>query len=545
MSDFEIVPYSNSAINGSDVDSPRHSKKIKSTLLNSFGNEAADIHHVRSELSYQVQAMQHQQDAKIHSLENQLGDIEKKIAPDLQKLDLAQEEAGNQLERVRERIKRLQSDELIPLVKQYDQLSTEFDRFVRVEVESKIKPMHDDIRASRNKLNDLSLSAENSFVRIDESLKSLVDKLDGTEDGLKDQQARVNSQIDDLIPKIGSLEHKIEMLNNLLDDSPQISSGSATLNNQLQKTNEILTRLSEEIIPNKINDTSNHFDNALSQLGEYCKGRINEITEKLHVLKDDNHKINEDRKKTETTIGHLLRSSSDSKEKLLILQDSLQAKLHKVETDMQSALNGMSEKVKDLSSESDNGLASLKSKIEDDVNGRKKQVETSIRRLRDNMKRDISQSKKAQELAMNRINEIRDTLEGEHNCSGRLRDIRSKVKSAIDQILAFDASRREANKRGANPLVIGDRLSNLEERLLNVEERLNKLDGKTAKKPYQIKTIQEKIDPVPETDPPTEKRQHRLPNVIDSHLDAGDDDDEERKESRKERKKRKHRKDYE
>ena len=139
-------------------------------------DNVAEIQHVRSELSAHVQLMQQQQEAKMHNLEAQLNEMEKKVQPEIQKLEHSQEEAKVQLDRVREKASALQVEDVQPLQRQYDQLRANFERFVRMDIEARMKPVQDDIRASKGKILDLQTSMETSFARIDDTLKKTTEK---------------------------------------------------------------------------------------------------------------------------------------------------------------------------------------------------------------------------------------------------------------------------------------------------------------------------------------------------------------------------------
>lgn len=471
-------------------------------------SEISDITKSRNDLSTQVQIMQQQQEAKMHNLESQINEMEKKLQPDIQKLEHSQEEAINQLNRIKDKISQIQEEEVIPLKAEYEKLSTNFDRFIRQDVDAKINPMKDDVREAKSKIQDLSATTDTSFARIDESLKAISEKIEATGDNLRTQQTKVNYQLDDLIPKVGSLENKVMLLNNLVEDSPQLASGVSSLSGTLQKSKDIIKNLTEDVIPTKVDEAKKTFDDAMTQLEEYCTKRVANIKLKLTNLKEESDAITQNRRKAIETMAHLLQSSEDAKEKLKNLQDNIKVRLLKLNSEMESSLSGTNERVKNLASETENSSSSMEAKVDCEIGNRKKQVEVSIRKLQESMKRDYAAGEKAQNIAIARITELRDALEGDNNCIGRLKDIRLKVKSSIDTIMLYNQARIEEDQNGTTPLQIAVRLSNIEERIKAAEERLHDLDGKSPnKKPYTPVIAIEKIDDIPEIPKPGERKE--------------------------------------
>ncbi|EAX90966.1 hypothetical protein TVAG_187150 [Trichomonas vaginalis G3] len=505
-----------------------------STKLNKNQNQAAlstsglsDIQNVRAELTSQVQIMQQQQEVKMHTLESQINEMEKKLQPDIQKLEHSQEEAKTQLNRVKDRIAQMESEDITPLQRQYDTLAANFEKFVRFDVDSKIKPMQDDVKASKQKLTDLSAATDTNLARLEESLKAISEKIETTSDNLKTQQSKINSQFDEIVPKIGQLEHKVQLLSNLIEDSPQLSAGTSGLKSQLSKTQQIITNLTEEVIPTRINETRDQFEDAINQLNEYCQKRMKDITLKQENLKKENEAVTENRRKAQETMTHLIQSSEDTKDRLKNLQDVIKARISKLNSGMEASLNATSESAKDLNSEAQNGSTSISADVDEEVSNRKKQVTAAIRRLQDTMKRDFSHAEHAQTQALSRLNEIKDSIEGEHNCVGRLKDIRMKLKSAIETIHTYNSARIEDDRNGVSPFQIGARLQNIEKRLLETEERLSKLDNKKSngKGPYVIKVAVERIDPVPEVPKPAS-----LPDDGKKSRNKSQEEEEERNE---------------
>lgn len=513
-------------------------KKEKTNSLSTSGLN--DIQNVRAELSSQVQIMQQQQEVKMHTLESQINEMEKKLQPDIQKLEHSQEEAKNQLNRVRDRITQMENEDINPLQRQYDTLAANFERFVRMDVENKLKPMQDDVKASKAKLADLTAATDTNMARLDESIKAIAEKVESTSDNLKNQQSKISTQFDELVPKVGQLEHKVQLLSNLIEDSPQISAGTSGLKTQLNKTQQILTNLTEEVIPTRINETKDQFEDAINQLNEYCKKRISDISVKLDQLKKENEAVTENRRKAHETMTTLIQSSQDTKEKLKNLQDTIKSRISKLNSEMEASLNATSESAKDLNSESQNGETAITADVDEEVSNRKKQVMLAIRKLQENMKRDFGHAERAQTQSLQKLNEIKDSIEGEHNCVGRLKDVRMKLKTAIETIQTYNAARIEDDQNGISPLQIGARLQNIEKRLLETEERLAKLDGKKSngKAPYVIKVAVEKIDPLPEVPKPSSlpgarKRRLRNDEEEDEELVSQNDKSQNKKSSQK------------
>lgn len=475
-------------------------KPLPQRIVQPVTDSLADIQHIRSELFAQVQTIQHQQESKIHNLESQLNDMERSIQPEIQKLEHSQEESKQQLNRARDKLNSIQSDELIPLRRQYDQLSANFERFVRMDIEAKLKPLQEDIKSSKNKVNELLMSTQTSFSKIDSSLDNISAKIDESQHNLKDQQARINTQFDAFVPKIGALTHKVALLRDLLQDSPALSNGQTTVSTSVESTNEYITRLTEQVIPQKIRATAVHFDEAHLQLEQYVSQRVDKVKTDLEKIKDKNSQVISNWKKTEETIDNLLQTSDAAKDSLKNLQDQVKIKMQKLNFDLESSLTGLDSRAKDMSTESSNASSGLNNRVEDEVNSRRKQVDMSCRRLLDQIRKDYSAAERMQNRSVQRINEIKDTLEGEGNLVGKLRDIKVKVVNVRNTIEATNEQRVSDHEKGGLPIQVHNRLAALEARLLAGEERLAKLDGKSAfRNPHKNTPVNEKIDQVPPT----------------------------------------------
>ncbi|EAY01063.1 hypothetical protein TVAG_481330 [Trichomonas vaginalis G3] len=474
-------------------------KPMPQRIVQPVTDSLGDIQHIRSELYAQVQTIQHQQESKFHNLESQLNDMERTIQPEIQKLEHAQEESKQQLNRARDKLNSIQTDELIPLRRQYDQLSSNFDRFVRMDIEAKLKPLQEDIKSSKSKVNELLLSTQTSFSKVDSSLESISAKIEESQNNLKSQQAKINTQFDSYVPKIGALTHKVQLLRDLLQDSPALGSGQTTVSTSLESTKEYITRLTEQVIPQKIQATAVHFDEAHVQLDQYVAQRVEKVKADLEKIKDKNSQVITSWGKTEETIDNLLQTSDATKDSLKNLQDNVKIKLQRLSFEVESSLGGLEARSKDMSTENSNASNSLNTKVEDEISSRRKQVDMSCRRVVDQIRKDYSSAERAQNRAIQRINELEDTLEGEGNIVGKMRDIKMKLNNVVNTIELTNEQRMADKQKGALPINIHNRLAALEARMLAGEERLAKLDGKGAfRNPHKIVPSNEKIDLLPQ-----------------------------------------------
>ena len=241
-----------------------------------------DIQRVKSELANVVQSSSNKNDMELRQLINQISQIQIELKPKIISLESQQELAKKKILDLRQQIKKISED--IPLLqKQYDQLNDKFDKFVKVDVETKIIPLSDDTRQAYTKVHLLSNETDSSIKQLNKSVKEIAEKINLL---MISQLNKISSfeSINELIPCINFLEMHLAKIKQLFSYL-QLNSQNYTIVNQQRGNN---------INFNQIDELNSILSILKKKLKMYIEQNTPEIYMKISNLQNDqyNSKIN-------------------------------------------------------------------------------------------------------------------------------------------------------------------------------------------------------------------------------------------------------------
>jgi chromosome segregation ATPase len=474
---------------------------------------AIEVQRVRVELLNQIQEIQSTQETQLKDLDSRLSELQRDLKPRLQELETRNASSQSQLEETRKKVQSLTSTDVSFLRRQYDELLMKFERFATVDVQSQLKPVQDDFRQSKAKLEELSASTSSSVKRLNDQVKALSESLAATTAKSQSEQSKCAAELDEMEPKLVVLEQQIGQLKELLADAPA-AAGSANLAKEIEKIEKTIARIENDVLPDEVAKIQAPFNEGLAQLQEYGEKQIQELQEMLGQLSASHATIDERRKAADESLAADQNKAHEVSQKFTELSNNTRARLKMLEQKIASTVNTLKAEIADFVEEGELAAGQLDNTVADDVGSLQKQILESVRALRDNIREKTEENRRAQEESLKRIAVLQDQLDGRGNAVGRVAKLEEGVRDLVNALHEWEEKRATAAKDGATPLNVVARLARIEERLTAAETRLKAVDGKPGIKPTSYSTTAEKIPDLPPlagereaeppNDPPTE-----------------------------------------
>lgn len=476
-----------------------------SAKINGFqggnGNSIAEVQRVRTELSNQVQSISNKQEIQMRQLDSQLSMLQQEIRPKLQNIERQQGFTQKQLEEIRQRAQKLQMEDLSPLQYKFDQMGIKFDRFMRVELESKLKPLQDDLRQSRAKLDELSSTLNTNFRKIDDQVNEMSQKVKSLDLNLGNQKSSYEEQINTIEPRLNSLEREITELSESLSGNDSrgvnenasngLNGNSDDLDSQLSQMKEAFNRLQNETIPASINESSSNLIEALQKVTQFCDEQLASLQSPFDSIICSNEFVDRQRKQAEDQLDQLHKSNFEIQNRLTSLDQDSKSQLSMLEQAIESKTLNLRSLLSNLNSDVDNSSEKTQNAIEDNLKELKDSIQSSLRKLRENIRLKSLGNLEAQNQMLSQLSQLKNLLYGKENAVGRLESAESRIKWCIDSIQEIDNERLEAQKINGGPKNVSIRIKSIEERLKSINDRIDKLENKTKTKTKEVKITPE------------------------------------------------------
>lgn len=499
-------------------------------------NSIAEVQRVRTELSNQLQSVSNKQEMQLRQLDSQLSMLQQEMRPKLQNIERQQGFTQKQLEEIRQRAQKLQMEELSPLQYKFDQLGIRFDRFMRVELESKIKPLQDDLRQSRAKLDELSSTVNTSFRKIDDQVNEMTQKVKNLNMNLNNSKSNYEEQISAIEPRLDALEREIAELSSSLtdfnakgiNDNPEFDV-TDDISSQLRNVQLAVNRLQNETIPASIQESSTNLTDALQSVSQFCDDKISALESSLDSITCSNQVVDQQRQQAEEQLNQLHNTNFDVQNKLSNLQDS-KSQLLLLEQAIESNSSDLRKLVSSLTSEASSMNGRAINSIDDDIRQLKNSIQASIRKLKETIRVSSRNNLEAQTQMLAQLSQLKNILYGKENAVERLMSAESRIRWCVASIQEIDNERLEAQKINGGPKTISLRIESIEERLASIDSRLNKIEpDKKAKTKKAKKAVTDVKDEKTENKDENDDKSKKTEN--DDNVDSKDkvDDDEQQK----------------
>ncbi|KAK8864833.1 hypothetical protein M9Y10_010359 [Tritrichomonas musculus] len=501
-------------------------------------NSFAEVQRVRTELSNQLQSVSNKQEMQLRQLDSQLSMLQQEMRPKLQNIERQQGFTQKQLEEIRQRAQKLQMEELSPLQYKFDQLGIRFDRFMRVELESRIKPLQDDLRQSRAKLDELSSTVNTSFRKIDDQVNEMTQKVKNLNMNLNNSKSNYEEQISAIEPRLDALEREIAELSSSLtdfnaqgiNDNPDFDV-TDDISSQLRNVQLAVNRLQNETIPASIQESSTNLTDALQSVSQFCDDKISALESSLDSITCSNQVVDQQRQQAEEQLNQLHNTNFDVQNKLSNLQDS-KSQLLLLEQAIESNSSDLRKLVSSLTSEASSMNGRAINSIDDDIRQLKNSIQASIRKLKETIRVSSRNNLEAQTQMLAQLSQLKNILYGKENAVERLMSAESRIRWCVASIQEIDNERLEAQKINGGPKTISLRIESIEERLASIDSRLNKIEpDKKAKTKKAKKAVADVKDEKTENKDENDDKSKKTENDDDDNVDSKDkvDDDEQQK----------------
>jgi predicted secreted Zn-dependent protease len=435
----------------------------------------AEVQRIKADLSNKIQNILNNHEMSSRQFDSQLSALGHEVKSKLQNLERQQGFSRKQLEELHERLETLSSEDISTLQYQFDELGTRFDRFMRVEVESKLRPLQEQIRQFRAKLDGLTSNSESDFRKLRESIRILNQKIQSTVKSIDEHQRDLDTRFHVIDPKIVELETEIKTLGNLITGSvnsgPILESDSKRFRD-LQNRSE---KLQNEIVPIEIQGGADQILDRLSEINNFCETECSKLTSKLSSMTCTNQVAEQQRINVETSLDQLMKSAFEIQSKLDGLEQDATAKLTGFENSLEAAQK------------------TIKTQLEDDVNQSEKDVcqelcETAIsdlrgkmagkcRKLKGNVRGVTGRNEQSQKAAIAELAKIHEMLKGKGNLLERLDAIEKGIEWCVKLILLVDKERVEVQEKGGAAAAVLTRIESVKERIAGLQGRIVKREG--------------------------------------------------------------------
>ena len=448
--------------------------KVQSNSVGNGGN-TSEIQRVRSQLTSEVQNTHSKQEMRMRQLDSQLSLLQQKIRPQLQNIERQQGFTQNQLDSLRTRVQNLISEDISPLQQKFDQLGMVFDRFLRVDLESKLRPMQDDLRNSRAKLDELMSNVTTGFQRISDNVEELSKSVETTTANLSTQKAKFDKRLGEITPKLTDLEHQIKDLQSRLDETQGFGAGFQQLEKALKEALESVQYMQNEYIPNKIAESSASFVERMGTLTTRCDSELSNIQSELDGIIASNQQAEVERKDAEHNLELLITSSFEVENQLTTIETETKTKLDTLNHDLDSSVAQIRARLAEITHTAEDEDRQ-QAKLDESVEDLRHSIEAQLRDLREKIRVNSSKNMKAQYTTYSLLSGVRNTLEGDTNLIGHLENVEKQIDWCVEAIKIIDKERIAAQEQGADPQNIIARAKNVEERVTNALLRIKRIE---------------------------------------------------------------------
>jgi predicted nucleic acid-binding Zn-ribbon protein len=462
------------------------------------GTGVLEMQRIRSELLRQIQEAKSVQESQLKDLDSRLSEAKRDLQPRLRYLETCQSISQGQLEQAQRKFKDIAGSDVSNLRRQLDDLQGRFDRFAKINVQSSIKPMSDDFRQSKAKFEELVISTTSSFKRLSDAVKEIADNLNATHTKLRSEHTGFATDLDDLEPKVCSVEQQIGQLRVLMEGIPS-ASRSAALAGQLAEIPKTIARIENEVLPAQIEKLRVELEGAISEIRKMCDAQMEQLSAGLDEMSTSDEEMEERRSQAEQFLAIAMTKTFDIERSFSLLSEDTRTRLRNLDQGITSKLTILITRIADFSEERANRATEFDSQAASDLASVSGQIEHTVKALSDQVGSRSEENEEAQVENMEKIVGLRDQIDGPADLAGRVCDAEGQLNELV-------AGVEETMGAWVSPKVVAARLKRIEDRLLEYETKLNQIDSQGIGKSARFTPV---IEAIPE--PPLE-----TPKVVNS-----------------------------
>ena len=453
-----------------------------------------EIQKMRTDVSSQLREIQNKSDSTMRRLESQLMQVGQEMRPRLVGIERQLGFIQKQLEDARKRQQKIENEDLTPLQNQYDQIGLRFNRLVRSEVEMKIKPIKEELRDTKMKLEEMIVATNGSCKKLNDKIRDIQEKIDKSNNELQSIYSKSAMQLEDLQPKIGTIENRFYQLRQMVNDMPTSSIGVVK---QLTKVMRTINNIEQVILPQQIDDSSASFQDAVKDLGKYCEDQIAELHNDIKRMTEEKNKIEDKREDVDEFLDSLMKQSYDVQSKVNKLDQDARSKISALDHNVKDTLENLKLRVSDMQDEGLSKYNNVKSQAFGDIDNLKAQVNSTIIKMKNAIKDATSENKQKQQEALSKLAIIKNQISGDANALERIKKTEEQLFYCINKILKIKTTPLYSKMSNAHGEILLKKIEDIEKRLALVEERASKFDGNPVGKAPKLAPVIERIAPIP------------------------------------------------
>jgi chromosome segregation ATPase len=351
---------------------------------------------------------------------------------------------------------------------------------MRVELEAKLRPLQDQLRQSRAKLDGLSSTTDSSLRKLREALRNLTQKVEFATSSIEKQQSELGGRFAQIEPKVSQLEAILEDLEPTLTAPGEGTPVPTALAGQFRQLQIQAEKLESETIPIRIQASSDQVLERLSAITGACKKELAQLTSRLDSMRCTNQVADQQRAHIDSSLDQLLKGAFEIQSSLQSLDQDTSARLTELDRSVEAASKSLDVQLADArkSSSEDDGQAGSRA-----ISDLRAKVAKRCRKLKAEIRAVTAANDQSQRYAVAEISKARNLLKGQGNLLPRLAAIEARVAYCVNLIQAIDRERVAAQEKGGGARAVADRMRNIEDRLANANTRLPKQGGEKSEPP--------------------------------------------------------------
>jgi DNA repair exonuclease SbcCD ATPase subunit len=454
---------------GATLIQPFSNTNPRSTSINAGG----DVQQMALQLSAELQKVSNELEDKVRHLETDLTALQQELRPALQDIERQQVLTTKQLEDLRQKAQDLNLQELTPLQHKFSQMNSRFDRFMRVEIETKLKPIQDELRQTKSRVDNATRSTDEDIRKLKSDITSLSKRYGDLNSNAVRERENFNSKISEFEPNLQNLQLQIEEFSARLNIGAESETTlSAQLEGQLRELDKLIETLQNEVIPERLQINSEELMAKLQAFSELGDGLISNTRTSLATLASVNDVDTQKLGQAEHSLESLTAKSNDLRAKLdrlkadadlqlPALEERLRTAREELVAEADKARKGLRQRQEERKTEADDVAKSLREEAQGNVVAAREEIKAAA----DENLRNLTE----QFAVLSRMN---DNVKGQGNLMMRLTQAEKRVGWLVTEIENYDKVRDEVRRKCGAPNQIRERIQRVQERLKDADTRL-------------------------------------------------------------------------
>jgi hypothetical protein len=294
---------------------------------------AGDLQVVRVEVANRLEMLTTRQEAHSREFDRQLNALAVEVQSQLKNIGYQQVLGKRQIDDLNERVQALASEDLIALHYQFDELASRFDRFMRVGLDAKMRPVRDEIRRYRAQVSEFNSAATVSARKLRETVNALRRKMDGSATEFSGSQGSVTAKSAKIGPTLAALEREVEGIKEALaQNSRDGASLAQTVASRFSDLQARAEKFRTDTVATQIESASATILGQLEDVCRFCDEECGKLQTKLDDISTHNVVIGRAREHEKERRAKLLEEIEKGKTDAKKFKEETIAQIEKLRT---------------------------------------------------------------------------------------------------------------------------------------------------------------------------------------------------------------------